>query len=558
MVKNESRILERAFASSFPYVDGICLLDTGSTDNTVEIAERLISKKREESPKFVGKVYHCPFKNFGYNRTKSFEFALELLKETDWDLQTTYGLLLDADMVLRVKDTQKMRRVIEKYDSLMLYQADNYYKYYNVRIIKMCHKWTCSCVTHEYWHVHKDDDSQKTMAVLETDVVWIDDISDGGCKSDKLERDIRLLEEAIKTEKEHESRYEFYLGQSYMGLGKTDKAITHYKRHISLGSFKESVWFATCMISRLYMMEKNIEKAVEYCDMAYTILPTRSEPLFDMASHFYSLGGKENLEKAEKYVDKGIDIPHPKENLIYINEMVYSFGMKLLKLYLMIDKGEPYSNLVNMFNKMKSTATIHSKPAYVDDIICKMTSVLDPIISVWTPFNSVEYILCVVNGTIYAFHASSHTLYTWKEGALLDPVNLPEDILSVFSLNQELCYASEKGAYDKLYNPVDIPAKTATINTEDNLFLQVFTRRFPGVFDKEGNMYVVLENRFPSMTAYLLARVDATTGKVLEFTRPFTIENEPKSVSVVNVGDNGIVWLCASSNILVVDFTKML
>lgn len=37
MVKNESRIIERCLTAALPHVDAVSILDTGSTDNTVEI-----------------------------------------------------------------------------------------------------------------------------------------------------------------------------------------------------------------------------------------------------------------------------------------------------------------------------------------------------------------------------------------------------------------------------------------------------------------------------------------------------------------------------------------
>ena len=40
MIKNESKIIERALKSVEDFVDAICVCDTGSTDNTIEIVKK--------------------------------------------------------------------------------------------------------------------------------------------------------------------------------------------------------------------------------------------------------------------------------------------------------------------------------------------------------------------------------------------------------------------------------------------------------------------------------------------------------------------------------------
>jgi len=37
MIKNESRIIERCLMHAIEHVDAVCILDTGSTDDTVEV-----------------------------------------------------------------------------------------------------------------------------------------------------------------------------------------------------------------------------------------------------------------------------------------------------------------------------------------------------------------------------------------------------------------------------------------------------------------------------------------------------------------------------------------
>jgi hypothetical protein len=78
MVKNESKIIRRCLESAEPAVDAFCIVDTGSTDNTVDLANEFVKER-------VGIVAHAEWKNFGHNRTISFEVARNFVKTLKWD-----------------------------------------------------------------------------------------------------------------------------------------------------------------------------------------------------------------------------------------------------------------------------------------------------------------------------------------------------------------------------------------------------------------------------------------------------------------------------------------
>jgi glycosyltransferase involved in cell wall biosynthesis len=73
IVKNESRVIERLLTSVAPLIDAYCICDTGSTDNTIEIIESFMTKR-----KIPGKIVHEPFRDFGYNRTFAAKAAAEI------------------------------------------------------------------------------------------------------------------------------------------------------------------------------------------------------------------------------------------------------------------------------------------------------------------------------------------------------------------------------------------------------------------------------------------------------------------------------------------------
>ena len=76
MIKNEEKIIIRCLERALEHVDAICILDTGSTDDTVSICNNFLSTSGKPF-----KVSIEPFKNFGYNRSVSFLKVQELCRE---------------------------------------------------------------------------------------------------------------------------------------------------------------------------------------------------------------------------------------------------------------------------------------------------------------------------------------------------------------------------------------------------------------------------------------------------------------------------------------------
>ena len=77
--------------------------------------------------------------------------------------------------------------------------------------------------------------------------LWFDDVSDGGSKSDKFERDIRLLTQGLIDEPGN-ARYMFYLAQSYRDTAQWDLAIEWYSKRAAEGGWDEEVWYSEYMV----------------------------------------------------------------------------------------------------------------------------------------------------------------------------------------------------------------------------------------------------------------------------------------------------------------------
>ena len=315
IVKNESAIIERCLTHAKDIVDCISICDTGSTDNTVEIIEQFLQKN-----KIPGKVYRHKWKNFEYNRTLSAKAAEQTMKELSFSSPNRYLLLLDADMVLHTTPEFKKEQLCS--DSYHVEQKSTSTSCYNIHLIKSSLPWDCVGVCHEYWSYNRNLPPEK-LPIQKLQTLWIQDLEDGGCKKNKLERDIKLLTTGLQ-EEPNNIRYMFYLAQSYKDLKKYDKALEWYKKRISQGGWIEEIWYSKFMIGSIHEELGKWDLALSAYVDAYQYHPSRAEPLSKIARH-YRLTGDNGL--AYLFATEGKKIPYPHQQLLFIDNEVYQYRL---------------------------------------------------------------------------------------------------------------------------------------------------------------------------------------------------------------------------------------
>jgi tetratricopeptide (TPR) repeat protein len=307
IVKNESKNMVRLLDSVKPIIDYISIVDTGSSDNTEEIIKKWSSENNIPTA-----LHKEPFKNFGYNRTLSFQAAKRSFPNA------TYALLSDADFKWEIdKDFDKNNLTKPCYYVL---QYNSFHKYWNRRLLDMRYSWICKGVTHEYW----DCPDVIISDTYKVETLKINDIGDGGCKADKFERDERLLREGIKTESDQKlvTRYIFYLAQTLKDVKRFEEAIFWYKERISKGGWFEEVFYSYYQIGRCYQAMNNLEKAKEYYLKAYEYNKKRSEPLFYL---IFILAKEGKVEEVRKYTEIAKTIQPPDDQILFIEHECYRF-----------------------------------------------------------------------------------------------------------------------------------------------------------------------------------------------------------------------------------------
>jgi len=308
IVKNESAIIERCFKAVEGLVDCMVICDTGSTDKTKECIQSFM--KRTGIP---GKMYDHEWKNFGHNRSLSAQAAQETLKEMGFNLEKTYLLFLDADMILQITDGFNKQSLID--DSYLVLQKNPGYSYYNTRLARASLNWRCVGVTHEYWAADNNFRQNKTSAI------YINDIGDGGAKGDKFDRDIRLLKQGLIDEPNNE-RYMYYLAQSYKDTQQWDNAIEWYTKRIEAGGWHEEIWMSKFMIGQCYEAKDEWHNALKYYLEAFQYYPARAESLAAI-SNYYLAHGKNDL--ACIFAKYGMKVAYPANDILVVTDSVYNY-----------------------------------------------------------------------------------------------------------------------------------------------------------------------------------------------------------------------------------------
>ena len=298
IVKNESKIIKRLLEYVLPIIDTYVICDTGSDDDTPNIIKIFFEDK-----KISGDIVHLPFKNFGYNRS----YVLEKARG-----KATYALLLDADMELIIDSNFNKSSLTD--DGYYINVFGGNVTYWLTCILTLSKPILSIGVTHEYYDI-----TGLKMGKLKT--LSINHIGDGGCKIDKFERDILLLQEGLR-ENPTNSRYWFYLANSYFNIAKYEECIPCYIKHIEIATWVEEIFQSHLNLGIAYKKLNRKEMAISTWLNGYNKHPKRSETIYEVCK-LYREDCK--YELAQIFYNIGVKIPFPLNDILFIQKDVYTY-----------------------------------------------------------------------------------------------------------------------------------------------------------------------------------------------------------------------------------------
>jgi tetratricopeptide (TPR) repeat protein len=175
-------------------------------------------------------------------------------------------------------------------------QEDDRFSYQNIRLIKNNDNFFYFGRTHEVIQ----SKNNVNVGVLNKDIIYIDDITDGFNKDNKLERDLKLLKLDIK-EYPNIDRFKFYIANTYFNLELFELAEKFYKQRIELRGWDEEIWYCYYKLGIINIINKNYDKAIINFLNAYNYNIKRIENLYYLVK-VYKILKMDNLAKL--YIDK--------------------------------------------------------------------------------------------------------------------------------------------------------------------------------------------------------------------------------------------------------------
>lgn len=296
IVKNEEKTLNRCIESTKDLFDEIIIVDTGSEDNTKNIAK-----------KFTNKVYDFKWcDDFSKARNFSFEKATK-----------DFIMWLDADDVILDEDLKKLyglkKRLTNNIDVVMLKYNLNSdgsncaLTFYRERILNRSKNFTWISPIHE-------------VIVPNGNVIY-EDITITHKKMDfsHSKRNLKIFQKMLKNGQKLDSRQKFYYARELYYNNLFNKAIKEYNEFLNIkDAWSENKISACIDLYDIFMRKNNTNKALLYLYKTFEYDIPRSQVCCYIGNNFLR---DSNYEIAKYWYLQAIkNKPNDKNGGFYIND----------------------------------------------------------------------------------------------------------------------------------------------------------------------------------------------------------------------------------------------
>lgn len=302
MVKNAGDGFREILEKNLPYVDRWTFLDTGSTDNTIEIIKDVMKSKR-------GTLYQEPFINFRDSRNRLLDLAGE---------NCVFNVMIDDTYVLNgdLRTLLTKLRSAEDGDVFSIYIKDVDMMYMSARITRSTKKKRYIYTIHE---------------IIEGDAyslpqsVFIQDVTSPYMRERTVSRkqmDLDLIQKEIETNP-NDARLYYYLAETYLCMYNWKKAAEAYEKRSKMEGFfeeRQNALYKKAVMHHFHLDTPWSECHEMYLD-AYRFDPSRPEGLFIIGYHYATEDVDTDL--AYMYLRQAFEVGVPDKKCMNINTDMY-------------------------------------------------------------------------------------------------------------------------------------------------------------------------------------------------------------------------------------------
>lgn len=296
IVKDAGDNFENVLIKNFPFFDRWTILDTGSTDNTIDIIKKVLVGKKK------GKLYQEPFVDFKTSRNR----CLDLCGN-----ESKFILVLDDTYILQnnLKLFLNTVRGDQFADTFSMFIKSNDTEYASNRILK-----SSSNIRYIYKIHEVLDPKDNINVIIPMDQSYIFDHRSDYMEKRTMDRkkyDLKILHEMIE-EDPNDSRAYYYLGQTYSLLKKYDSALEFFLKrvdHPNEGFIQEKI-DACFEAARLcnFQLNKPWEECEKLYIRSYKMDTSRPESLYFIGVHYFL---NNDFTKSYEFMKKAFEIGYP-------------------------------------------------------------------------------------------------------------------------------------------------------------------------------------------------------------------------------------------------------
>jgi glycosyltransferase involved in cell wall biosynthesis len=279
IVRDEEKFLEQCLNSAKEFVDEIIIVDTGSTDRTISIAE-----------KFTNGIHQFEWcDDFSKARNESLKYAAK-----DWIL------VLDADETIESRDFLKIKQAINSEAKAFRLNVVNLTRSGNkiFRLVRLFRNREGFQFRNKIHELIDESIIEKGHNIKELDAAII---HYGIIKSDeeklkkKAESYISLILKQLEEDPDS-PRFNHQAGNAYLQLGDLDSALTYFQKTASINPKYKLIYSD---IGQIYFKKGMLKEAIAYYTKSAELNPDNPSPFNNLAV-LYGLAGE--MDKARQTI----------------------------------------------------------------------------------------------------------------------------------------------------------------------------------------------------------------------------------------------------------------